>query len=386
MAQNTLPPSVNYHLLQPCNMRCRHCFATFPDVDGRLSREHSIALVQRLAEAGVEKLTFAGGEPMLCPWLPELVRAAKQAGMTTMMVTNGSRLDAAPWILGHERLLDWVALSVDSASEETHRAMGRAEHDVAIPAGQYVRLAAQLRSAGIRMKVNTVVTALNADEDMAAFVRDLAPERWNVLRVLPVRGQNDGKVEPLLVTASQFAAFLSRHSGLATDGIEIVGEDHEDIVGGYAMIDPLGRFFDDTKGHHTYSQPILDVGVHEAFAQVTGHVLDAPLHRPRRRLPVDRRTAPAAECAPGCPGRGVGQRQGHGRGTPQDARVHAGRGCRSDQASHAAGVRSHRRAAVGIRARRRRAAAGLHAARGVPAVRRRLPGDRGRCLAPALAT
>ena len=104
-----------------------------------------------------------------------------------------------------------------------------------------------------------------------AFVRDLAPERWRskVLRVLPVGGQNDGKVEPLLVTGQQFADFLARHRGLAADRIEVVGEDHEDIVGGYAMVDPLGRFFDNTKGHHTYSQPILDVGVHEAFAQVT---------------------------------------------------------------------------------------------------------------------
>ena len=26
------PPSVNFHLWEPCNMRCRFCFATFQDV------------------------------------------------------------------------------------------------------------------------------------------------------------------------------------------------------------------------------------------------------------------------------------------------------------------------------------------------------------------
>lgn len=270
MTHNTIPQSVNYHLLAPCNMRCRFCYATFRDVDGQLSREQSIALVQRIAAAGFEKITFAGGEPTLCRWLPDLVRTAKAAGMTTMLVTNGSRLAQADWVFGPDRPLAWVAISVDSASEQTHSSLGRAERGTKpISPRRYIRLARRLRAAGIRLKVNTVVTSLTIDEDMGEFIRELAPERWKVLRVLPVGGQNDGKVEPLLVTAEQFAAFVDRHRGLAADGVVIVGEDHEDIIGGYAMIDPLGRFFDDTQGHHTYSAPILDVGVQQAFERVT---------------------------------------------------------------------------------------------------------------------
>jgi radical S-adenosyl methionine domain-containing protein 2 len=270
MTQSThLPQSVNYHLLQPCNMRCRFCFATFRDVTGRLSRAESIALVQRIAAAGFEKITFAGGEPTLCKWLPDLVRTAKAAGMTTMIVTNGSRLAKADWVFGPEHPLDWVALSIDSASPGTHRLLGRAESGSAIAPQRYIRLAERLRQAGVRLKVNTVVTSLTVDEDMGPFIRALAPERWKVLRVLPVGGQNDGNVEPLEITSAQFEAFLARHRALAADGVTIVGEDHEDIVGAYAMVDPLGRFFDDTQGHHTYSAPILDVGVRAAFERVT---------------------------------------------------------------------------------------------------------------------
>lgn len=39
--------------------------------------------------------------------------------------------------------------------------------------------------------------------------------------------------------------------------------------GSYAMIDPLGRFFSNASGRHTYSEPILRVGVRAAFAQVS---------------------------------------------------------------------------------------------------------------------
>ncbi|WP_282071372.1 hypothetical protein [Polaribacter atrinae] len=47
--------------------------------------------MRKIAAAGFEKITFAGGEPMLCPWLPKLIKTAKELGLTTMIVTNGSQ-------------------------------------------------------------------------------------------------------------------------------------------------------------------------------------------------------------------------------------------------------------------------------------------------------
>ena len=44
------------------------------------------------------------------------------------------------------------------------------------------------------------------------------------------------------------------------------------------MVSPDGRFFDDTKGRHNYSDPILQVGVEAAWRQITFH-LDRHLGR-----------------------------------------------------------------------------------------------------------
>ncbi|AKQ69556.1 Molybdenum cofactor biosynthesis enzyme [Myxococcus hansupus] len=253
-------------------MRCRFCFATFQDVrqtvlpKGHLPREEALQLVKLLA-ARFQKLTFAGGEPLLCPWLPELVRAAKGQGATTMLVTNGSRLT-------HERLslfegaLDWVTLSIDSPFPETHVALGRAVQGKAIDAGDYLNIANLIRDAGIRFKVNTVVTSLNAHEDQTEFLRRLMPERWKLLRVLPVDGQNSGKVEPLLCSDEAFLGFVARHQCLATEGVTLVPEDNEDMRGSYAMVDPAGRFFDNAEGRHRYSEPILHRGIDAAWSQV----------------------------------------------------------------------------------------------------------------------
>ena len=39
------------------------------------------------------------------------------------------------------------------------------------------------------------------------------------------------------------------------------------MTGSYIMIDPSGRFFDNTQGKLVYSQPILEVGIQEAFQE-----------------------------------------------------------------------------------------------------------------------
>jgi radical S-adenosyl methionine domain-containing protein 2 len=270
----TIPPSVNYHLLIPCNMRCRGCFATFHDVRsgvpaGMLPKDQSLELVNALAMS-FEKVTFAGGEPTLCPWLPELIAAAKSRGRTTMLVTNGTRLTDS-FLDAVAGALDWVTLSIDSVDPEVHVALGRAVSGRALSAQRYVEIAAAAKRRGLGLKVNTVVSALNADQDFTHFLRAIGPSRWKALQVLPVDGQNDGSVEGLLIERERFLAFCARHDHLTHDGIEVVPEDNDAMTGSYAMVDPAGRFFDNSAGRHRYSDPILGVGLKAAWGQVTFH-------------------------------------------------------------------------------------------------------------------
>ena len=273
MSQRTpLPPSVNYHLWQPCNMSCKGCFARFEDVRaevlprGHLPREAAIGLTRALASC-FAKVTFVGGEPTLAPWLPELVAVAKAQGTTTMLVTNASRLDQRylDRLAGN---LDWLAISIDSAMPATHVALGRTTVRGALTNEHYANIAASARQRGIRVKVNTVVNSLNAGEDMSSFIAVIRPERWKLLQVLPVAGQNDGEVEPLLIDRTTFQGFVERHHALSDMGITVVGEDNEAMTGSYAMVDPAGRFFDNTAGRHRYSRPILFEDIHEAWSDI----------------------------------------------------------------------------------------------------------------------
>lgn len=266
----SLPPAVNFHLEKQCNLRCSFCYATFDDDPLLRATRHGLAfddslrVIEMLRDAGAEKITFVGGEPTLCPHLPALLRASRELGFVTTLVTNGARLQ--PILDEVPNCIDWVGLSVDSSNEATQAALGRGRGDHVAKSIEHFR---RLHELGIRVKLNTVVTALNWQEDMNDFVLRVRPERWKIFQVLPIEGQNSGAVEPLLISAEDFMAFVDRHRGVAAHGVTVAAETNEDMTGSYAMIDPLGRFFSNVDGRYLYSPPILEVGVASAFRAVT---------------------------------------------------------------------------------------------------------------------
>lgn len=266
-------PSVNFHLWQPCNMRCKFCFATFQDVKntvlpkGHLPKEQAIEVVLQLAELGFEKITFAGGEPTLCPWLPELIATAKNAGLTTMIVTNGSQLND-DFLNTNQRYLDWITVSIDSVDVDVNVAAGRAIFGKEpLAPDYYMSLVDRIKQYGYGLKINTVVHSKNYSDDMSPFISYAKPSRWKLFQVLPIKGQNDLNIDDFKITDEQFQNFVTRHNTLENITI-IVPENNCEMTGSYVMVDPAGRFYDNTLGKHSYSRPILEIGARLAIQQM----------------------------------------------------------------------------------------------------------------------
>ncbi|MEV7142314.1 viperin family antiviral radical SAM protein [Streptomyces tauricus] len=263
---------MNFHLWQPCNMRCGFCFARFKDVRaevlpaGHLTANEALEVVSLLAEAGFKKITFAGGEPFLCPWLSDLLEAAHQLDMTTSVVTNGSLVTETASLTG---LIDWLVVSIDSLSPQVLLELGRTTAGRPLPETTYRALCEDVTQAGIQLKINTVVTRVNRREDLSSFIIAAGPRRWKILQMLPIVGQNGGANNALSVTDDEFEEFVQRHEWVSQYGIDVVPENNDAMTGSYAMLDPAGRFFDNVNGCYTYSASILECGVTAALGQVT---------------------------------------------------------------------------------------------------------------------
>ncbi|GIQ84138.1 hypothetical protein KIPB_005581, partial [Kipferlia bialata] len=212
-----------------------------------------------LAAAGTQKITFVGGEPTLVPCLPSLVRRAKSLGLTTMVVTNGTRV-TEEYLDSFEGCLDWVGLSIESGRETVNAELGRG---TGLHVAQTEAIVPLLRSRRIGIKLNTVVTSLNWDEDMTPLLQRIGADRWKVFKMLHISGENDAASD-LLVSDEQFQHYLQTHADCNP-----VKEDNDDMETSYVMVDPQGQFFHNQGRMHHHGRRILDVGVEEAFADTS---------------------------------------------------------------------------------------------------------------------
>ncbi len=279
-----IAPTVNLHLVKPCNMKCGFCFAHFYDAQTKmhLSELQLKQLIDIFHDNGFRKFTFVGGEPLLCAFLPELIRYAKTKGpdVVTMVVTNGSLLDKpyndsmpeetplkrmAPW-------LDWLTISIDSILPETNAQIGRkvngssfAPPDLAY----YLDLFNKARLEGIpKFKINTVVNAFNWQEDLSQLIRHVRPERWKLFQALRIEGENEKTFHHFEISPEQFDYFVDRHHESVGSLTRIIPEANDDMIDSYIIVDPDGCFNGNSNNIKTKSQPILDVGLEAAFKQI----------------------------------------------------------------------------------------------------------------------
>lgn len=113
--------TVHLHPLDLCNLACSHCYsASSPMKRTILPLEPLLAALPRLRAEGYEVISLSGGEPLLYPWLGELLAAAKAEGFRTAAITNGFRV--TPRHRPVIEALDRIAISFDGL-EARHNAM-----------------------------------------------------------------------------------------------------------------------------------------------------------------------------------------------------------------------------------------------------------------------
>ena len=152
---------------------------------------------------------------MLNPNLEDWIVDAKSIGMTTSIVSNGTGM-SKEWLTRMRSHLDWIGLSIDASEDEIHARMGRCtKSELRTGESSHLRRCIEVwenaRELGYGLKLNTVVTSVNVHDDMSGLVSWLRPHRWKIFRVLRIQGENEGRVENLLISGDDFSIYVGRH-------------------------------------------------------------------------------------------------------------------------------------------------------------------------------
>lgn len=279
---------VNWHLTEACNYSCRYCYSRWEKPCGKRELFHDESSSRKLLHELYRffspenldnplrpslkwsdlRLSLAGGEPLISPQRTlHVASEAKSLGFKVSLITNASQLSQVELepLFG---CLSVLGVSLDSAEVGTCRQIGRVDKAGRILSlDDFVRVAEKARSANpdISLKINTVVNRHNCHEDLTKVIERLRPNKWKILKVLPVVSNE------LAVSDHEFRLFVERHRYLES---VISVENNSAMTESYLMVDPLGRFFQNkrdikTGESYSYSRPILQCGTDAAFRQIS---------------------------------------------------------------------------------------------------------------------
>lgn len=255
---NKIFETVSFHLVKPCNMSCKFCYATYNTfkVGKQLDINDVYTILNKLKQAGVKKVTFAGGEPMLYKNLDLAIIYAKRIGLTTSIITNGS-LITIDWLDKMMGKLDWIGISIDSLYPETNELIGRTAKNNP----NYHTLLHYIKDRHFKLKVNTVVNKYNEQEKMSDFIEFFEVDRWKVFDTLKVEGQNETQYNN--IKSTNFNGFVINN---ATENMVV--EDNSLMTASYLLIDPLGRFYENWGEETSKSDSLITHSVNHCLNQI----------------------------------------------------------------------------------------------------------------------
>ena len=232
---------VNYHITNRCNYHCAYCFGKFegqndPTLEEAKRIIDNIADYFKQCEIENGRINFAGGEPTLYKYLDDLIDYAHSLGVAVSIVTNGS-------LLTRDRIKAWkgkvscIGISIDSINVNTNFEIGRCCSSIAIEPSKLIALSKTMHECGIDLKINTVASKLNVNEDLSPLYRAVNPKKIKIFQMHLVNGINDC-AKPYKVTDREFEDFCARYREFQT---KLVCEPCGSMENSYLMINPAGE-------------------------------------------------------------------------------------------------------------------------------------------------
>lgn len=261
------PFFLQWHLTDRCNLACQHCYREElkPDLDAKALRHilvDFVGFLQRQGRGG--RIQFSGGEPVLSPYLYDLIRIAKRHHIPSRILSNGTLV--TPEVARRLRRAGCrlAQVSLDGLKATHDEIRGPSAFRQALVGIE------RLREAGIQVTVSMTISRLNAGEALGvARLAAAVADRVHFSRLVPI-GNGTG-----LATESLFPPELRR---LMDDMFAFKQERVGDVD--FPLRDPLWKAYLNPRPRRCHAVSGCAVGHNGLAIESNGDVY------PCRRLPI----------------------------------------------------------------------------------------------------
>lgn len=190
-----------WNITARCNQNCKYCHRFLNVKD--LTLDENLTILKNLIDAGVNCITWTGGEALLLDGIDELLKYSYEHNIKNKIITNGKLLTPEK-IDKIYRYLDSVTLSIDSIDDDINDSLGRGrEHRSEIKEIlDYIKF----KKYNVKVRINSVVCKNNIDvfDNLIVFLNDYDIYSWRIFKFMPLREKAVVNKEKFDITMDEY--------------------------------------------------------------------------------------------------------------------------------------------------------------------------------------
>lgn len=179
---------ISWIITHACQEHCGYCISPCKQ-DEITSEEEHFLIQDKLIQGGLTKLRYIGGEPLIIPHMPKLIKDAYEKGLDTRLSTNGILLTEKKFE-EMKNFLNSVAFPFESIDDELNariRGISSIHHRQIVE--DRIKMVKLVGHIGVL--VNTCVHKENIEhlEDLGFLLNELGIDHWKLRRFNSASGR-----------------------------------------------------------------------------------------------------------------------------------------------------------------------------------------------------
>ncbi len=237
---------LRWDITKGCNLNCKHCITSHMyDNISELSKEEKLELIRKAANDGVTKIHLLGGDPLILPYIDEVIEECTKNNIYVSLNTNGHRLDkdiALCELFAKNNV--GVSFSVDGGNKNSHDIMrGNGSFDIVMKAAENYGKAISKYEQQIISAFYITLTPDNMNDDFSDLFAIAQEYHINniILGVLIPKGAGEKNYDSTELTVDRIIS--------KTEDFVKLGMNYKDIKVSFPYQTPLLlKYLNDTLG------------------------------------------------------------------------------------------------------------------------------------------